>query len=258
MRILLVDDVEHALNRLKISVGEVCPNAELNAYSDPEEALAFARENKMDIAFLDIQMSGMDGIALGKELKDINPATRLVYCTGYSDYALEALKVHASGYLLKPITPEDIGREIDALGEPVYIAKDRRVQIRTFGSFEVYVDGEVVVFNRQKSKEVLAILVDNNGTTVKTEQIANMIWEDGVYDISRQKQMYTIISDLRKSLGKVKCDEIVVKGSKGYAIDRAKVDCDYFRLMDGDASVLNSYSGKYMHGYDWAELNVAK
>ena len=89
MRILLVDDEELQLLRLENEVKKVVPSdATILSFSNSSKFLKDHKEDKIDIAFLDIEMPGMNGISLAKELKKINPLVNIIFVTAYNDYAL--------------------------------------------------------------------------------------------------------------------------------------------------------------------------
>lgn len=74
--------------------------------SEPEAFLGMLKTDRPDLVFLDIDMEGMNGIELGKKIKDIYEKTALVYITAYENYALDAFQIRAFHYLLKPVTRE--------------------------------------------------------------------------------------------------------------------------------------------------------
>lgn len=112
MNIIVVDDEPLALRGIARLVREAGEAGEVQEFSLPRTALAFAREHLVDVAFLDIEMPGMSGIELAKALKDRNPDTHIVFVTSYEQYALDAFAVRATGYLLKPARLEDVRREL--------------------------------------------------------------------------------------------------------------------------------------------------
>ena len=112
MKIMCVDDEPLALQMLELSVKKVRPDAEVLAYRKPRELLEAAKENGCDIAFLDIHMRGMDGVELARELKAVNPKMNIIFVTGFSDYTGEAMSLHASGYIMKPVNKEKIEQEL--------------------------------------------------------------------------------------------------------------------------------------------------
>ena len=119
MRFLVVDDEKMMLDGLEMMLKKLRPEAEILAFSWPEDALAAAGACPADTAFLDIQMGGMTGLELAVRLKRIHPDMHIIFVTGYADYAVEAFAMHASGYLLKPVSEAALKRELTFLyGEP--------------------------------------------------------------------------------------------------------------------------------------------
>ena len=156
-----VDDEALMLGALVAAI-EASPDiTEVAKFSDCKDALEFVKNNPTDIAFLDINMRGMGGLALAEKIIASCPNCKIVFCTGYEEYAIPAFKLHASGYLMKPISAEDVQGEIDNI---IGIRqKTKLLTVRCFGNFEVYVKNEVLAFKRLKTKELFAFLVDRNG-----------------------------------------------------------------------------------------------
>jgi len=96
MNILAIDDNVLALEELVSSIKEACPDDEIHSFSKPSELLDYAKENECDIAFLDIEMWGMNGIELAQKLKEIHAKINIIFVTGYSKYALDSYTVKAS------------------------------------------------------------------------------------------------------------------------------------------------------------------
>jgi len=116
MRIAMCDDRE---KDLEILCDLIVGNSELTRDKIDSflsgDALLTAVQNKgrYDIVFLDVDMPGIDGIALGKELAAISPDTVLIYATSYPQYAIEAFECEALQYMLKPLAPEKIRRVLE-------------------------------------------------------------------------------------------------------------------------------------------------
>lgn len=105
------------------------------------------RDAPPDVAFLDIEMRGMNGLVLAEQLKTIKPKTNIIFVTGYSEHMGDAFKLLASGYLMKPVTPQDIMEQMENLRYPIgKAANPKRVRAQCFGNFEVFLDGEPVQF----------------------------------------------------------------------------------------------------------------
>ena len=142
MRILLVDDEKLQLTRLEESVKSVLPTADIVSYTNPVLALNENKKQKIDIAFLDIEMPGLNGIQLAKSLKGINPKINIVFVTAFNRFALDAMKIHASGFVTKPVNEEKVFEEINGLRYPVELTPTKKLQIKCFGNFEVFHNGQ--------------------------------------------------------------------------------------------------------------------
>ena len=138
MRILCVDDEPLALEMLTQAIEEAIPDADLHPFRKQSELLADAEENGCDIAFLDIHMRGMNGVELAKGLKQINPKMNIIFVTGYDEYTGDAMRLHASGYILKPVTKEKIEEEISDLRFPIVPKNDALLKVQCFGNFDVF------------------------------------------------------------------------------------------------------------------------
>lgn len=103
-QVIAVDDEQNALNRFERLISQDSRLKLLSTFTKPTEAAEFVKNNQVDIAFLDIEMPGMTGLELAEVLQDYNPYIEIVFVTAYNQYALEAFRAHATGYLLKPLS----------------------------------------------------------------------------------------------------------------------------------------------------------
>ena len=158
---IAVDDEELMLNALVRAISASPDVKEVVRFSNSEKALNYVKENYIDVAFLDINMRGMGGIALAEKIIELCPNSKIVFCTGYEEYAIQAFKIHASGYLMKPISAEDVQGELDNIKG--VRKKEKLLEIKCFGNFEIYVKGERLSFKRSRTKELFAFLVDRRG-----------------------------------------------------------------------------------------------
>ena len=178
MLVIALDDERMALENLTDAIKKAIPDAELHSFRSTEELLAFASENICDIAFLDIKLRSVSGLAVGEYLIERNPKVNLIFTTGFSEFAPRAFDLHASGYILKPVTPEKITEEMEHLRYPLQKETLPRVRIRAFGRFEVYIDGIPASFRYAKTREFLAILVDQKGAMCSNGTLTACLWED--------------------------------------------------------------------------------
>lgn len=257
MNIIAVDDEKLALDTLVDSIGKSVPGTQIHGFRRPEEAISYVRSNGCDIAFLDIKMRGMTGLELARQVKDIRADCNIIFVTGFSDYTLDAFRLYASDYLLKPATPEAVARAMQHLRTPVKPENKKKIRIQCFGNFEVFSDGKPLVFKRMKAKELLAYLVDRTGAGVTMGELMAVIWEHGPDTSSRQSNLRNLISDMKRTLSEVGAENIVLKSRNTIAIDCDAVDCDYYDFLRHVPYAVNCYQGEYMAQYSWAEITTA-
>ena len=244
---IAVDDEVLMLGALVSAIKASPDITEVTQFSCCEEALAFVRENPTDIAFLDINMRGMGGLALAKMLLSVCPDCKIVFCTGYEEYAVPAFKLHASGYLMKPVSAKDVQAEIDNIKGVRQSQKP--LKVKCFGNFEVYAKGEKLTFRRSKTKEVFAFLVDRKGAGVSVAEIGVALWENGE-EQKNQNYIHQLFRDLRQTLEAVGARDVFERNNYLYSIDPEKMDCDYFDFLNTGRP---EFFGEYMVQYSWAE-----
>ena len=116
--VIMVDDRKIILTGGLPVLEEVMPDAAITGFTRPSEAIEYARAHRVALAFLDIEMGKMNGFELCHTLLEINPRTNVVYLTAYSDYAIDAWSTGASGFILKPITADDVRFQLENLRYP--------------------------------------------------------------------------------------------------------------------------------------------
>lgn len=118
--VIMVDDRKLILNGGLPILEKVMPNATVMGFTDVAEAVQYAKENRVALAFLDIELRNTSGLDLCRTLLEINPRTNIVYLTAYSEYALDAWSTGASGFMLKPITAEGVREQLRKLRYPFW------------------------------------------------------------------------------------------------------------------------------------------
>ncbi|MGN1231477.1 MAG: response regulator [Anaerotignum sp.] len=244
---IAVDDEQMMLNALTAAVKASPDISEVKSFSTCSAALAWAEKRPVELAFLDIHMRGMGGLALAERLQQLCPQCKIIFCTGYEEYAVEAFRLHVSGYLMKPISPQAVQREIDHIKGRT---KAERLQVRCFGYFEASFQGKPLHFKRSKTKELLAFLVECNGSGVTTKQICSKLWAEDSDDVKNANYLYQLFDDLRSTLRALQLEDILIRSGFSYAIDPKKLDCDYYDFLQTGKP---SFMGEYMTQYSWAE-----
>lgn len=246
MKILLVDDEKLQLARLEESVKNVLPSAEIFSYTNPVLALQENKKRKIDVAFLDIEMPELNGIQLAKALKVAMPKINIVFVTAYNRFALDAMKMHASGFVTKPVNEEKIFEEINGLRYPVELTPTKKLQIKCFGNFEVFHDGKPVKFAYSKSKELFAYLVDREGSAININELNAVLWEE-----DHTSYLRNLISDIQKTLSAIDASDVFIKRHNECYIDTTKVDCDAYEYKNNNPDAIRMYRGEYMYQYSW-------
>ena len=249
---IAVDDEALMLDALVAAI-EASPDVSAVAkFSNCEEALEYVRNNPADVAFLDINMRGMGGLELAEKIVAARPSCKIVFCTGYEEYAIPAFKIHASGYLLKPISEEDVQGEIDNIKGEHH--KEKLLTVKCFGNFEVYAKNEKVTFKRLKSKELFAYLVDRNGASMTAKQICAALFSDDTDDTKNSAYLRQLILDLKNTLKAVGAESILCHETPCYRVDTSLIKCDYFTYLETGKP---EFHGEYMTQYSWAEETCA-
>ena len=249
---IAVDDEALILGALVAAV-EASPDiTEVFKFSNCDEALEFAQHNYADIAFLDINMRGMGGLALAEKIIAALPNCKIIFCTGYEEYAIPAFKLHASGYLMKPISAEDVQGEIDNIKGVNNV--DRPLTIKCFGNFEVYAKNEKLMFKRLKTKELLAFLVDRNGAGMTAKQICAVLFPDDSDDTKNSAYLRQLVLDLKNTLKSVGAEGVLRHETPCYRIDTNLIKCDYTSYLETGKP---EFLGEYMTQYSWAEDRCA-
>ena len=228
MNVLIADDEEYARAELQEALERTLPDDKIDFYfaEDHDSALKVVKENHVDIAFLDIQMPGKNGLALAGNIKKASPKT--------------------------PVMDNDLKDVLDNLRNPINETK-RCLDVHCFGNFEIFSDGKPVTFKRTKEKELLAYLICLKGATATRGEICSTVFEE-TDDINKKFTYFrTIISALKKDLSKYGFEELLIQNPNSYAIDISFLKCDYYDYLTGNAEEERCYKGEFMNQYEWAE-----
>lgn len=254
MRAICVDDEPLAVEYTLGQCARLPEIGEAKGFTDARAALDWLRSNPADIAILDINMPEIDGITLAAQIKQLCPQTAILFLTAYKEYAFDAYSVHPAGYLLKPVSLEKLAAEVRHACGKTAVAVPPRVQIRTFGQFDVFVEGRPISFKLAKAKEILAYLVDRQGAGVTRAELFAAIWEDRPYDRGMQKQLDVYIRSLRETLRAYGVEEIMELDRGVLRVRPEAFTCDAYRFYSGDIDMINAYRGEYMSSYAWASM----
>lgn len=256
MNILYVDDEKPAIHNFQLTTAEFPEIKSLHTFQRGEDALDYIRSHAVDVAFLDIEMPGLHGIALAKAIKQQNENIRIVFVTAYSQYALDAWRVDASGYLLKPYTAADIRR---ALAKCAYRPlPSHRVVIRTIPTLSITVNGLPLHISSGKAREMLALLIDHGERGFTAGEGIAYLWPDRKNDSGTQSLLRMTFKRLSAILEEAGAGHILGSEGSRRFLKTDEVDCDLYRILAGDRQAARHYSGEYLREYEWAEERNAQ
>ncbi len=167
LKTVLVDDEINALEALEWKLNRYIDDIQIIKCSSPIEAITVIQEEKPDLVFLDIDMPEMDGFTLLQKLSFTN--FDLIFTTAHDEYALQAIKVSAIDYLLKPVDKDEL---ITAVDKVVASRKGNQLEDKLQSLFSnlnktdkinISADGKIYLLDRD---DVIMLKSDKSYTTV--------------------------------------------------------------------------------------------
>lgn len=227
-------------------------------FDSAEEALQFAREHTVEFALMNIGLPGMNGIELGRRLKEINREIILIYMTQHSELVVDTMRMKADYCVMKPCSREDIR---DALARAVLLSErfHKKLKVVTFGRFELYVDDIQLHFGNGKAKELLAYCIHREGAGISMQEAVDILWPDRPYD-EKVKRLYRKATGFIQTIleGNGQKDVFVCNRGSCY-IQSKNVNCDLYRFLEGEMSAAQmnkALEDGYLPEYSWAESKV--
>ena len=257
MLIFAIDDEPKMLRLLHRAIEEAAPQEEILDFPLGSAALEVIEGQGLrpDVVFSDIQMPPPTGLEFAVRLKTLAPEAKVVFVTGYDQYAVQSYEVHAAGYILKPVRAERVREELEHIAPEMPKAQGKLL-VRCFGYFEVFYRDEPLMFARSKTKELFAYLVDRRGSACYAEEAIAALYEDADPEsLKKAKQnIRNLVSDMKSTLNGIGMGDVLIRKGSSLAVRTELLDCDYLRMLRGDMEAINSFRGEYMEQYSWAEL----
>ncbi len=259
MNILIADDEMSMRYDLKFAIERVAPSDE-NVFffaQNYDTAIEQIHNNKIDIAFLDINMPGKTGLELAQTIKSYHPDINIIMVTAYREYALDALRLYVSAYLLKPVDDNELREALNNLRKPIGAGQTAKkaLHVKCFGNFEVFFGEKPVKFSRQKGKELFAYLVCLRGTSATRGEICANIFEES----SEQKSFEHLkkaVQSLKKDLSKYQMEEVLEHSRNAYSVNTNLIQCDYYDYLERKPEARDLYRGEFLNQYSWAEVYI--
>lgn len=265
MRILYVDDERSAHINFRYSIKDRTDISLVKYCFDYDSSVEYVKENKVDCAFLDVSLSGKNGIELAKSLCSIQPDIEIAFVTGYDEYAREAYKVGGRAYLSKPYSDEELNRLLTLMEKLVHpptkmmdkpFNESYYLFAKTFGTFDFMIDGTAMHFKNTKAKELLAFLVNQMGGTATNNQIFYALWENQEYTRNTSSYVRRTVRALKDELDAQGIGDILISNRGSVSVDMKKFTCDSYEVFKGNAAAVNTYNGEYMSQYSWGESAI--
>jgi len=283
MKVLLVDDEPRALERLEKMCRINSALEIVGAFTQPKEALAYAEDHEIELVLLDIEMPHLTGIAFAEQLFELKPSVEVIFITAYDQYAIEAFKVAAVGYLLKPITQEELDQQIErrlkkrndlmkinemTKKDNSWLADKTTVNIYCMGGFQcVAPNGAVIKWRTQKAEELVAILAHHQFKPVSKDYIIDQLWPQMSYERA-SKNLHAICYYIRDTFSALGFNDVLIRSKGTFMLNQQKFTLDVIALktlLDKPLTELKRSTdfdnivaldrGTYFEGksYEWAQ-----
>ncbi len=256
MHIIYLDNDKTAQSHFMQLCTELSANHDITLLHNTLEFSEHIRNNKPDLIFCEAFIDGTEIFPLCETIKMYSENLQFVLITSTTDYAEEAFDNGFFGYIKKPCTKEKLHRLFDRYSQ-IY-PQDRKIEIKTFGRFEVFSDGKAIHFSNKKAKELLALLVDRRGGFVTMEQAIDTLWENRAYDECTKTLYRTALKNLRDTLAKSGYTDILVEKRGQRCINKERVSCDYYDFIDNPSRFSELFNDEYMIDYSWSEFTLAQ
>lgn len=206
LKAIIVDNEEPAINILKILLENTGNVNVLDSFLLAADALSSIESLKPDVAFLDIEMPEINGLELAEKILAIDCNIEIIFVTAYAQYALEAFRVNALDYLLKPILPKDVDQTVARLIKRKGISSTSpnnllSGRIYCFGKLSVYESSnqQPIKWRTSKSEELFAYLLQNAKTGASKWKICEALWPE--YNLEKiEIHLHTTIYKMKKVL----------------------------------------------------------
>lgn len=214
-------------------------------------------DGNVDLIVFDVSYLGIHSFQYGERLRKRYSSVMILYVTDAEYYSavMEAIRSQRAAYVIKPLTLDDLEYAIDT-AQLLCKKQEKRCFARTFGHFDLFVDGKPVIFKSSKAKELLALLIDRRGGIVTSEQAIGILWEYRSNDEASISLYSKVGKSLANALTEVGAEDLIITARGMKSINIELLDCDFYRLMSGDESMKKNYFGYYLADYSWAEYRV--
>ncbi|WP_342565307.1 response regulator [Paenibacillus sp. FSL R7-0345] len=236
IRVVIIDDEKPSLDLLGNMLLKDGRIEVIGAFRRPSDAIREIADLKPDAVFLDMEMPGMNGVELALVLLELCGELNIIYVTAHPSYAVDAFKVEAVDYLLKPLISEQLNRALTRLQKRMLLREaletkvtyQQETRIVGFGGLKLLNTSgmeEEVKWRTSKTKELMSFLFLKGLSDVHKGQIIQALWPD-CSEEQAQSNLHTTMYKLKKALKTTGIDADIQFKSGRYrmALDRATGD----------------------------------
>ncbi len=221
-------------------------------FSDILSARTYVDNNPVDVVFADSDIENVDYMTFFHVIKKLRPALLTVLITADAWKAGIAVQKGTHQVLFKPFSLESMDKMFDTLFLFCSHLR-RRINVKTFPNFDVFIDDTPVVFGTKRAKELLAYLVFRRGAMVNSQEIILNMFESFDGSVSECSNFRMAVKHLRETLEKHQI-KYILKTKKGiFGVATGEFSCDYYDFLDAHKNAVFDYQGRFLDEYAWAE-----
>lgn len=201
-------------------------------YQNPIKVLEDSARISVQIAFIDIEMPGMDGITLAEKLLELQPGIKIVFITAWNQYAVQAFELNALDYLMKPVNSSRFHKMADRIKDEIQVQEIEKTNVLTINCFDkmgVFINEEPVIWERTKAEELFYFLLMHHDTFVHKDIIIEYLWTK--YEYSKALPiLQTSVCKIRNVFSGLKKEVKLAYSMNSYGIFLPSATCDYFDI----------------------------
>jgi Response regulator containing CheY-like receiver and SARP domains len=225
MKVILIDDDKAMLLILKRIFNKIQGVKVINTFNNSINVLEFVKEHNIDMAFLDINMPGENGVDLAKKILKTSPLTDIVFTTSYREYAVEAFDICAFDYIVKPVLVERLQRTVSralkkrsVLVEKA-LAKEKKFSVYLLGGIDVssQILGTVKWIST-KSMELFVYLLLKESRNISKNVIIEDIFR-GMPLKNAENYLKTAVYQIRKALEPHDSNSLLISNNGYYKLE---------------------------------------
>ena len=201
--------------------------------NNPLEVISEIKKLKPDVVFLDIEMPEVTGLELAEQISSLEEAPEIVFVTAYDEYALQAFRVNALDYMMKPIDPREVDRVIEKIQKRRVLQNNTKetICIRALGGFSIIsgIAQEPVKWSTSKCEELFAYMLFQSHKIISKWEIIDVLWPDKE-DKKGETNLRTTVCRLNQTFKKYRIDAKIKAEKNVYLLEINNFSVDAFKL----------------------------